>query len=466
MTRASGPRWVAIAMALAAVLFTASSGAAQDSQYWSIQYGPTGQQLGGVVVGSVRDLSAAYYNPGALALAEDPAFLLSVQGFRLNGLSVESTQGNTLLQKSQTDLDDYPGFFAFALPKKWLGEDTRLAVSVLTRQQYDARVDLRVAGAGGGNDGFELLMEQQLTETWGGLTLSHRFSGSLGVGATLYGVFRGQRTRWERSLQLADFQGRPVSALFVDDFDYSHASLLGKVGVAWEGRALRLGLAVTTPRAPLFGGGSVGYIRSALGADLSGDGNPDVLIANGLGEDLDATYKSSWAVAAGAAWRRDSLQLHMSAEWFAPVDRFDVLVGAVDGVTGQPIRLVQELRGVLNVGAGAEYWLGGRTVDRGARSWGTVLFGAFSTDFSASPDAIPSEAAITNHDWYHFTGGVGFRVGSSRLSLGADYAFGSEERDLGELGLAVPGSPQILAGRRVVSHTSRWVVTIGYLFGK
>jgi len=41
---------------------------AQDSHYWSIQYGPVGQLVGGQVIGGVNDLSATYYNPGALGL--------------------------------------------------------------------------------------------------------------------------------------------------------------------------------------------------------------------------------------------------------------------------------------------------------------------------------------------------------------------------------------------------------------
>ena len=449
-----------------AAVLAARTSRAQDSHYWSIQYGPVGQQLGGQVVGSTRDLSAAYYNPGGLGLAEDPDFLLSVHGFRVQSFSMESAEGGSLLDKSQTDLDDFPGFVAFAFPRRWFGEDTRLAFSLLTRQQYNARIDVRLAAEDGRNDGLELLFDQQMTETWGGLTLSHRLSDSLGIGATLFGIYRGQRTRWERSLQLADFAGRPVAVLVVDDFKYSNAALLGKVGVAWENRELRLGLAVTTPRASVFGSGSVGFTRSALGVDVDGNGTEDPILANGFDDDLDSTYKSSWAVAGGGAWRRDSLQLHLSAEWFAATGRFNVLEGPPDPAQEGTIRLVQDLRNVFNVGVGAEYWLGGKTVDWGAKSWGTVLFGAFATDFSASPEDIPGEASINNQNWYHLTGGVGFRVGSSRLSLGLDYAFGTQVRDLGDLGLEVPGVPELVEDRSVKTRQSRWVVMVGYLFGR
>ncbi len=67
--------------AAAILLLTAASASAQDAQYWNIQYGPVAQLLGGQVVGSTRDLSATYYNPGGLGLAREPGFLFSVQGF-------------------------------------------------------------------------------------------------------------------------------------------------------------------------------------------------------------------------------------------------------------------------------------------------------------------------------------------------------------------------------------------------
>ena len=47
----------------------------QDAHYWNIQYGTSSTLLGGAVIGSVSDLSATYYNPGAVALFEDANFI-------------------------------------------------------------------------------------------------------------------------------------------------------------------------------------------------------------------------------------------------------------------------------------------------------------------------------------------------------------------------------------------------------
>jgi hypothetical protein len=129
----------------------------------------------------------------------------------------------------------------------------------------------------------------------------------------------------------------------------------------------------TTPSAGLFGSGQAGFTRSATGADLNGDGQPDSLLLNGLDENLSSSYKSSWAISGGGSWRRGRLQVHASGEWFAAVSTFDVVQSKTDTNTGAPITLTQGLRSVFNAGAAVEYWLGGVSADRGASSRGTAL---------------------------------------------------------------------------------------------
>jgi hypothetical protein len=359
-----------------AFLALATSVSAQDARYWDIQYGPVGQLLGGQVVGSSRDLSATYYNPGGLILGEDPDFLLSVNAFKRQNLTTKPVSGGPFLSVSDTEWGTFPGFFGAAFPESWLGDRTRVAFSLLTRQQSIQRIDQRFVGnepTTGARYGVETLYDQRMYETWGGLTFSRRLGESWGLGGTLYGVYRSQRTRSEQNLQLTGPTGNGLSALVVNDFDYDHWRVLGKVGLAWEGDTYRFGAAVTTPSAGLFGGGNLGFTRSATGIEFDGDGRTDSVLFNGLDEDLDSAYESSWAFAGGGAWRRGSVQVHASAEYFAPVDRFTILQGQSLRPEGEPVALTQKLDAVLNAGAGVEYWLGGVTADRGAQYGGTVL---------------------------------------------------------------------------------------------
>ena len=109
-----------------------------------------------------------------------------------------------------------------------------------------------------------------MRETWGGLTLQPPIGDRWGLGATLYGVYRGQRTRFEQNLQLAYPGGDGVAALVVNDFDYGHWRVLARS--ASPGKATRSGSerAVTTPGAGLFGSGNAGFTRSATGSTSTG----------------------------------------------------------------------------------------------------------------------------------------------------------------------------------------------------
>ena len=56
-------------------LVLATNASAQDTHYWSQKYGSRSLLLGGVVIGSVVDLSGTYYNPGGVALLDAPLIL-------------------------------------------------------------------------------------------------------------------------------------------------------------------------------------------------------------------------------------------------------------------------------------------------------------------------------------------------------------------------------------------------------
>ncbi len=73
---------------LAALFLTPASLFAQDSHYWTFQYGPRSSLLGGAVIGSVDDVSATYYNPGALSLVSSLAFAVSANVFEISGVAL------------------------------------------------------------------------------------------------------------------------------------------------------------------------------------------------------------------------------------------------------------------------------------------------------------------------------------------------------------------------------------------
>lgn len=108
---------------------------AQDSHYWSNHYGTTGGLLAGNVVAGVNDLSATYYNPGALVIAKDTVVLESTAAFEMIFLNAESKLRTTIDLK-QVSFRPSPGMFAIKLPLLSLKRH-QLAISFLTKTDFD-----------------------------------------------------------------------------------------------------------------------------------------------------------------------------------------------------------------------------------------------------------------------------------------------------------------------------------------
>ena len=430
--------------------------AAQDSQYWSIQYGPVGQLVGGQVIGGVPDLSATFYNPGALALRNESNYLLSTESVQLENVSTKAQPGLEIFDTSSSTFGAAPSLLAGALPH-WFGEDTHLAWSFLTRQKLDLRLGQRltdplsspwVASAA------ESYFDQRVSESWGGLTFSRRLSDSVGLGLTWYGAYRGQRTRKEVSTEAIAADGRALAVSGVTDFDYWHFRMLAKLGLAWQSREWKLGLSITTPSLALFGSGDAAYTVSLAGTDANGDGSPDApFLATETAKGLDTEYRSSWAVGAGASRSLGHTRLYVSTEWFAPVDRFTVI--ALPDASLAAGTLTQQLGSVLNGGLAVEQTL----------SESLSVHAAFHTDYSASLGGSGANVAVSDWDLYHLSGGVSLRIRDNRFTLGVLWATGGKTRPLDQ-----PIPPEDVPGfgldRPVEIRYSKFTFLLGFEFGK
>ncbi len=72
------------------IFFTVSFINAQDSHYWTNQYGTEASLLGGLVVGSKHDLSSTFYNPGTLALTTDQVLTISTDAYQITQVNITS----------------------------------------------------------------------------------------------------------------------------------------------------------------------------------------------------------------------------------------------------------------------------------------------------------------------------------------------------------------------------------------
>jgi hypothetical protein len=421
-------RMAVLLIGAAVILFSLGAGSvlAQDSHYWTNQYGNQARLLGGLVVGSSDDVAAVFYNPGRLALTDDTALVLAGNVIRYTNISLENALGEGL-DLSSTKLAGVPSLFAGELRLGFL-DDHRLAYSFLTRYDFALRFEQRGDLTSLSEDQLDLLtasinLDETMNEYWAGLTWAMPSGDRFGFGITGFGLFRDQRSRSQTLVQ-AQVDTLSGVALQRNEFNYLYIGLLGKIGVGADLSNFKVGLSATTPNLKLYGDGSLGYDRVLLTQDLDGDGTSSSLIVTDYQEGVAAEYHSPLSAALGLTyiWKNDT-NLEFTAEWFNTVDHYRVLdsepIPAPDTLLSSDI--ADERKSIINFGFGIDHHFNPKL--RG--------YASFRTDYSSANESSVNTGAISSWDIYHAAAGLTFPVGESEFTFGGIYAFGSEKRDEG-----------------------------------
>ncbi len=410
----------ALTTAALAILGAASPLAAQDSHYWTMQYGPRSSLLGGAVIGSVDDVSATFYNPGALGLADDLAFAVSTNVFEYSLVSLEDGGGEGVdLGTSKSGIR--PSLIAGSITRRLFGNGT-LAYSALTRMKgsqdlagYALLTADEIPPELGLDDAAGLVSyDGKFNEIWAGLSYAQPFGSHLSLGMSWYGAFRSQNRGRQTVSEAVDTAGVGRASLDMAAGKYSTVRTLLKFGAFTQFGPVTAGATLTTPSLHITGSGELGLNRGTFRPDTTA-------LAATIQTDLPAEFKSPLSVGFGGAVRLGNTRLHASAEWFDAIVPYVVIQGE-EFVTQEPeglqtVDAVQQLDEVFNWGVGIEH-------DFSAR------FGAYAsyyTDNSGLSDNIErSGLSILPIDIQTVTVGSDFVVSSARFTLGVGYGWGKK----------------------------------------
>jgi hypothetical protein len=402
-----------------AVLISAGNAAAQEYNYWTNSYGTKAQLLAGVVVGSTSDLSATFYNPGAIVKTQNSNLIISTQAFQLESLSLRSESSNDVEIQS-VDLNVAPDIIALRLTKKTAAH--QFAISGLTRYSSTLRdwvsvvTEKDVIPANPGDEYYSgrLDAESRIWEGWGGLSWSHAVGSRVGIGITQYIAYREQHTQFTASASAVAPDGSAgTSEDIVRKFDYSQTRILWKLGAFFDYAALDFGFTVTTPGIALLSGGNAYYNHSVV----DGGGTPQNQLASDIEQDPNISYRSPLSIAGGASCLFGRTKVHATLEWFSGTGEYAVVdPGSFDSqVTGETVYYpyTTGTKPVLNAGFGLE------------RRFSSLLslYGSFITDFSSYGGSGDSSFAGLNR--YHINVGSAFTVRRVDLTVGLGYGFGS-----------------------------------------
>jgi len=393
----------------------------QEDNYWNIQYGTRSTLLGGTVIGSVSDLSATYYNPGAIALFKDVNFILSAQAYQYDKYKVKNGAGADR-DLNYSSITPSAGFAAFNIDFGFLKND-RIVVSVLTRElgelEFQNRIidSIDVVSSSPGKEDFAggVNYFRKFNEVWAGITYSYKVNEVIGLGCTGYMAVKSYKNQSTTILEALKSDGDIASYTRIYNYDYNNWRTLLKGGIGINLNPLTLGISFTTPSLDLFGSGSVGTHLFVSGLDTN-------RFTSNYQDDVNSEYKSSWAVGFGAAYRLDKYKFHFSAEWFNGVDEYNVL-------DTQPFQsqssgevftnnLTHQTKSIINYGLGIDYFAAD-----------SLIFSAsFISDYSAMAGTESEiQPKMLGMNIFHFSAGSTFKIWKSLLTLGLVYSWGSEK---------------------------------------
>lgn len=422
--RSRAPGFYAVAKSLAALtvaglLCSAGEAAAQDSQYWTQQYGPRASLLSGAVIGSVGDISGTFYNPGALGLADELAFAISADVYEYESITIEDGAGRGV-DLGTTKSGVRPSLLAGTLTRSLFGQDV-LAYSVLTRARSSSDISTSIVRSGAEIppelDLDELVgvarIDGEFNETWVGLSYARPFSSSFGLGVTGYVAHRTQRRRREGVVEAIAPDGSPFVDIDLRGGNYSTFRTLAKFGGYFASESFSAGLTFTTPSLHITGSGEFGINEARFNSDTT------VLLAT-LQPDLSAKYESPMSVGLGFGWQIGKARINASGEWFDKIDPYVVMQGeeSIQQEPPQPITfdVVQSMDEVFNWGLGLEY----------AFKETFSGYASFATDASGFTDEVErADLSLNTLDLYSAFLGADFRVKSARLTVGLGYGWGS-----------------------------------------
>ena len=388
-------------------------------------FGNSSMLLGGNVTGSVKDLGLTYYNPARIALVENPVFAIDAKAYQYSSANLENAFGrNSKLSDSR--YEGIPSMVAGTYKfEKW--PKHHFAYSFLSRQRSKIGVDVsRDLDSGSLIDEIEELqrfvgnfkLNSSKTDEWFGIAWGMKLKDNLSIGASAFAsVYSASATYTLGLATLGDISG---VNLFNSEIKYGQTSygLFFKAGLAWNVKNIELGLNIDVPYLEIVKSGKFKYQRFLSGTE--GGDRDDFQYYDY--KELDSQRKEPIGISIGAGIPVGRNKLHLKADWHGKLSAYERLVIPPIKEDGEGFALVEELRSVVNIGAGIELYLNDHL----------NLYGSVSTDFSP----VKSNATIfdlieyntdSNFDanYFHYALGLNFKLKKVEVIIGGTYSTAS-----------------------------------------
>lgn len=434
--------------------FTAT---AQDSHYWTNQFGTRSSLLGGAVVGGVRDTSATFYNPGALGFIDNASLSVSANALKASTFDIKDGAGDGK-DLDSSDINVVPLLVSGILKIDGSPEHT-LGYSLLTKDhssikasaRRDDVIDVLKNPFNPGDEDYigQYNFDESLNEYWAGLSYAYKASDTVSLGLTNFFALRNQEVLQlfnARAVNRGNFT--TVNTGLYDSLatvDYTDLRLLWKAGAAVDLNPVKLGLTITTPSVNLYGDATAGVDVTAANLDVNGDGSLVSFVGDDRQDGLDAEYKNPLSIALGAEYElAPKTKLSGTVEWFDNLSSYGI-VEANSRALVRPEGVFPEFdsKNILSISGQAEsvtnFALGFET-PVSEKITGIL---SFRTDQNAVGDA---GFGFSDFDLKHATLGGVYKGEHSDFALGFQYSWGNNDHFGKLVNFSDPSEQNLLAG--------------------
>ena len=425
---------------LAAISFLCTRAFAQDTHYWTQQFGTRSALLGGAVVGGVRDNSMIFYNPAAIAFIDTSSFSINANLYQAE---------NTVVKNILTKEKEFASLQLTSIPLLTSGQfkarvpNMRISYGVFSPAAFQFRGQAHLTGQyavvpddeSPGKEAFvgDINVFTRMRELDFAFGVSYKLDEHWSIGLThLIDV----RTHfYNRSVftyyVLNNAEQTLVNSSLTQGFNYYNVRYMPKLGVAFRGNKWSWGATVTSPGIRIMGTGAVGV--DVLGTNVkAGAPQRSSLVINNRQTKIKSRFKSPYSVASGLEFRHRRTSYLVSAQYFGRQQVYTVLQGnqtpyvlpaTAASLIGEEglLQVKTAARPVLNVAVGIERALSEQTsLNLSFRNNNSYYDPQLLQESGIRPD-------ISTWNMYHVVGGVTIRRPRSSVSLGLAFGFGNDK---------------------------------------
>jgi hypothetical protein len=456
---------------------------AQDSHYWSQEYGPAGFLTPGAAVALTRDSGVLYFNPALLAHNTKNSASISGSVYSLNSLKIKNGAGDGHSLNS-TNVSIIPvvatGVIAFKGSKRFsIGYAIihNPIINFNSTQQRDERFNVLDDSYSPGNEAFvgQYNIENSVTETSGLLSAGFKVSDKFSLGFSGQGLFHNQHYNEGYSARALYNTGNssqlpPIAnSELLYKVSHYNAGINFKLGLAYDESRHHLGLTVTSPLVKLKGNGEIltDYVITDLRIAPTDTLN---LLASTRQTKLKENWKMPLSIAAGYAYDLDRGQIYFSSEYFMHVNDYNIITPRNDyfirsdaddskEFTSAFVKFKDARQAVVNFGLGVSYLL---TPD-------VTGYVSARTDFtyvnkSRYKDDDGYTSNTSNYNIYHGQIGANFKKRKFNLRTGLLLTYGHTTNYDQPINLTNPNESNFLLGNSHATPASYFAVGLMFAY--